>query len=148
MTMTRGLTLLALLSGIGCVAGPGTTPGLAVDVELFAQTASPVVELHCGTSGCHGTPDRPYAVYARSEYRADPGDLLSDPPLNDDELRHNAIASLAFVQDVDDAAASALLRRPLHPAAGGSDHGGGAQFTNAQDPDYLVLAAWVDEVLR
>jgi hypothetical protein len=126
----------------GCVSEPGSTAAPDVDLELFDQLAMPVLALHCAGSGCHGTPDRPLALYARSAWRQDPADLVPDPPLTDDELRHNAMAAFAFV----DAAApedSALLRRPLHPDAGGSDHGGGAQFAEVSDPDYALLLRWV-----
>jgi len=139
--------LVGALLLAGCIDGLGIDGTLAADVDQFAATAWPTMALHCASSGCHGTPERPLALYARSEWRADPADLVADPALTDDELAHNAIASLAFVRDAQDVDAAALLARPLHPEAGGSDHGGGAQFADAEDPDYLALRAWVMEVM-
>lgn len=43
-----------------------------------------------------------------------------------------------------DPASSRLLIHPLAPAAGGDIfHSGGRQFASRNDPDWLVLAAWV-----
>ena len=43
-----------------------------------------------------------------------------------------------------DPASSRLLLHPLAPAAGGDIfHSGGRQFASRNDPDWLVLAAWV-----
>lgn len=40
--------------------------------------------------------------------------------------------------------ASAILRHPLRFEAGGDlSHGGGAQFSSANDPDWQTIAAWV-----
>jgi len=43
-------------------------------------------------------------------------------------------------------AASKLLIHPLSPEAGGEEfHGGGRQFASRNDPDWMVIAAWIRE---
>lgn len=63
---------------------------------------------------------------------------------NDAQTRQNFEAAVAMVVP-GSPAASKLLRHPLARAAGGDVfHGGGQHWATKDDPDWQVLAAWVN----
>lgn len=143
----RTLLCVAALAA-GCVPGGGAQSLPTADRALFDAEVQPRLDLHCGYAGCHGDPGRPWAIYSRSAWRADVGDVLADPPLSTAELDANFDQTRALLFGVAEPLDCLLLNRPLARDAGGSAHGGGVQFTTADDPDYLSLLAWVDGALR
>ena len=137
-----GLVLLA-----GCVepADPSELP--PADFALFADTVQPVYANRCANPSCHGSADRPLALYAAWQYRIDSADLWSPPPISDVELEANFDRSRALLVGLTDPGDSQLLRRPLDPDAGGADHAGGVQFGDDTDADYLAIEAWIEDAL-
>lgn len=140
------LAALALL-GMGCTPAADALALPEADAEEFASRVQPRLGLHCGYVGCHGDPGRPYAVYTRSAWRADPDDVIADPPLTDAELTHNFDMTRALLFGAAEPLDSTFLSRPLARAAGGSAHGGGVQFTTPEEADYRVLLRWVEDAL-
>ena len=141
------MRLVPLALMLGCA--PASTGAALPDADRadFADVVQPRLALHCAYSGCHGDPGRPYAVYARSAWRADPDDVLDDPPLTEAELDANFDQTRALLFGIAEPLDSLLLSRPLARAAGGSGHGGGIQFTDTTDPDYRALETWVQGAL-
>ena len=142
----RSLLLAGLLLA-GCVepVDPDALP--AADYDLFVTTVQPVFVTRCANPSCHGSADRPLALYAEWQFRIDRADLWSPPPLDDDELQRNFDRARAFLVGLQAPEDSQLLRRPLDPAAGGADHAGGVQFGDATDADYQAIHDWIAHAL-
>ena len=128
---------------VGCAPASSGSLLPTLDPETFAVEVQPRYELHCAYVGCHGTPDRPLALYARGAWRSSaedtPEDVFGEAPLRPAELAHNLDQTRAFLASAPDPSRSLLLLRPLAPEAGGSGHGGGVQFASVDDPDYRAL---------
>ncbi len=141
------LPLLASLL-VGCVSGPG---GQVFDIigdhDVFVADIQPILSSRCANPACHGTPARPLGIYATGLHREDPEQTWLDTPLTDDELWANHLRIVPFVAGAPSAAAAPLLARPLAPGSGGSGHGGGVQFFDTDEPEFLTLHAWVDATL-
>lgn len=146
----RASALLAAGATFGaCVDGPGeSTPLPEADFELFVASAQPVLELRCGTPSCHGDAMRPFEVYAPHSHRLDPADDFLDTPLTEEELLRGFDEARAFLTDVDVPEDSLLLRKALHPDAGGAVHAGGVQFLDATDSGYQGIYEWVADALQ
>jgi hypothetical protein len=140
--------LLAALLG-GCVTGPGGQVFTVVgDHDVFIDEVQPVLAARCSNPACHGTRARPLALYATGLHREDPDDTWLDTPLTDDELWANHLRIVPFVAGAPQAATAPLLARPLDPDAGGSGHGGGVQFFDPDEPEFIALQAWVSTALE
>jgi hypothetical protein len=62
-----------------------------------------------------------------------------------DEQSHKNFESASTLVVPGDLAKSRLLLQPLAPQAGGNAyHSGGRQFENKNDPDWKILAEWVN----
>ncbi len=136
------VAVLALLACASCLDAPAPQDLPRAELAPFVDQAQPVLEARCANPSCHGTGERPLAVFAVRRYRLDAGDTHVDAPLTDEELRLNLLRAALFTVDVPHARDSLLLVKPL------SGHADVDVFTSAEEYDYRRLEAWVDEVLR
>jgi len=113
----------------------------------FELDVQPILAAGCANPSCHGTPDRPLEVYATFLHREDPADVHLDEPLSDEEMRLNRLRFCAFLVDLDDAADAAVVSKPLHPDAGGTDHVGGWLYGDTEEPDYITLLRWAQDAI-
>ncbi len=114
--------------------------GPETDLERFVADVQPVFENRCASPSCHGTAERPLALYAPRLYREDPERIWLDEPLTDDELAANHRRARGFLSEIADE--SLLLRKPLHEDAGGCWHDGDEQFHDTAEPEYLDVLEW------
>ena len=62
----------------------------------------------------------------------------------EEQTRKNFDTVAKIVQAVDDPLTAKILLHPLAPEAGGDAfHSGGRQFASKNDPDWKIIAAWV-----
>src|ERR1700692_591405 len=62
----------------------------------------------------------------------------------EEQTRKNFDTVAKIVQAVDDPLTAKILMHPLAPEAGGDAfHSGGRQFASKNDPDWKIIAAWV-----
>jgi hypothetical protein len=62
----------------------------------------------------------------------------------EDQTRRNFDTVSKIVQAADDPMTAKILVHPLAPEAGGDAfHSGGRQFASKNDPDWKIIAAWV-----
>lgn len=139
--------LIALVLGawpaLGC--GADTLEGIEpqLDFDVFVERVQPVLDRGCSNPGtCHGSEQRPLALYSRRANRLVAADVFVDPPLSSDELRANFERSLSFV-DVAHPERSELLTKPLAPSAGGMGHRGGTVFVDTTDREYQEVLRWI-----
>jgi hypothetical protein len=125
----------------GTASGPAT-PRRALDFEVFKTRVQPILlakrEGHARCYVCHsqGTPFRLQAL--------SPGATT----WNEEESRRNFEAIQRLVVP-GDPTASRLLMLPLaHEAGGDPFHPGGKCWTSRDDPEWKVLAEWVQSSSR
>jgi|SRR5436190_11143129 hypothetical protein len=110
-----------------------------LDYGFFTSRVEPIFlkkrETHARCYTCHSESNNAFRLEKLS-----PGSNF----WSDEQSRKNfqSASSLAVPGDRDK---SRLLLQPLAPQAGGNPyHSGGRQFANRDDPDWKVLAQWVD----
>lgn len=123
-----------------------------LDRDYFRCRVQPILDGSCAMLECHGDEERPLRVFSRNRLRLDLAATKSSTglglPLSEPELDANYESAASFaVSPPED---SLLVRKPLDESAGGYLHDGrelydeGDVFADAEDPDYLVLLAWLD----
>jgi len=137
----RRLAPLVLLLA-ACGPTPRSVPLEVGDLGFFALRVQPHLAERCGSAGCHGRPDRPFAIYAPGQHRSDPDRAWLDEPLTFEELEENARRTAAFGIG-DDPFATLIVRKPLSVDDGGLWHGGGTVFGARNDEDCRALTAWL-----
>lgn len=144
----RRLVLAAALAGCPSNLDAPVTPA-ELDRPLFDCKVQPVLTKLCSQLACHGAPGRLFRVYARNRLRDRGDETQRNVFLRSEERAHNFEAARAFV-DVAHSERSLLLSKPLEQAAGGSFHrgatlyGGANVFPDTSDPDYQIIAHWID----
>jgi len=110
-----------------------------LDYGFFTSRVEPIFlkkrDTHARCYTCHSESNNAFRLEKLS-----PGSNF----WSDEQSRKNfqSASSLAVPGDRDK---SRLLLQPLAPQAGGNPyHSGGRQFANRDDPDWKVLAQWVD----
>jgi hypothetical protein len=146
-----------LLTGCDQVQNPVLEPR-DLDEAFFSCDVQPVLARECSFPGCHGSTERPFAVYSpgrmrmSAEYglarRATPAEDIEagvHPSLTPVERNANYVQAMAFVRPDGSRQASQLLTRPLTVAAGGVYHApGGDIFQSPSDPGYTTILRWLD----
>ena len=130
---------LALFVLLSTACGP--PPALderAAPEGVFARTAGPALEHHCGAPPCHGNEARPLRVYAPGTLRADPSRVHRDEPLSADEVRANERRAQAFLSEAPSALDALVLAKPLGRVA----HLGGVLCDGPTDTPCAELLAW------
>ena len=104
---------------------------------------------NCSQLACHGATARYFRIYARNRLRDDNDEAGRNAVMREAERAHNYDAARAFV-DLAHPDRSLLLRKPLEQAADGLFHrgatlyGGTDVFPDPTDPEYQVIAQWID----
>jgi hypothetical protein len=120
------------------VLGSAGAGAQTLDYQVFKSRVEPVFLMkrpgHARCVSCH--------VDAATAFR-----LQKLPPgaatWPEDQSRKNFEAASRLVTP-GDPSSSRLLKHPLSPEAGGDKfHGGGHQFASPEDPEYKVIAAWI-----
>jgi len=157
MSARAALALLAVGSAL-CACQPDfnvPVAGPKVDEPYFRCHVQPVLTKNCSMFACHGadgtngTGARYFQLYARSRLRpAALPEAMRNSTFTQAEYAAN-FAAAADMINLDSPDDSLLLRKPLDQSAGGYFHRGadlygqGNVFLSRDDPDYVVLAAWV-----
>ncbi len=120
-------------------AGSAIGQDKTLDYGFFTSRVEPIFlkkrDTHARCYTCHSESNNAFRLEKLS-----PGSNF----WSDEQSRKNfqSASSLAVPGDRDK---SRLLLQPLAPQAGGNPyHSGGRQFANRDDPDWKVLAQWVD----
>ncbi len=129
----------AVLATAALVSQPALRAAPALDYEFFKARVEPVFlqkrDGHTRCYVCHAESNNAF----RLERLADGASGWSE-----EQSRKNfAMASLLV--NPGDPATSRLLQQPLAPEAGGNVfHSGGRQFASRDDPNWKILADWVN----
>jgi hypothetical protein len=150
--VNRRATIVLLALAAGCQSLEETVAAPLLDESAFRCEVEPVLAARCAFYPCHGSPLRPFRVYAPNRLRLDPprpptGYRLGEP-LTAAEHRANyeMARQLAYQPDFD---GSLLLLKPLAVEAGGLFHGGrtlygGADvFDSPSDRGYRLIERWL-----
>lgn len=140
------LAALAALVVVGC--GPSDAPPEQLpspDYEQFSTSVQPLLIEGCANpSGCHGSPHRPFALYAPGAHRKDRADTYSTDGLTDEETRANYDRTRSF--GVDDGSGPPLLTKPLAEDAGGVEHlDGGDVYSSTDNRHFQTLRDWLED---
>ena len=140
--MAAALAVVAL----GCDVPPDEVVVPEPDPAVFRDDVYPILLRDCAFSGCHGDPERFFAVFGpgRTRLRAET-DL--DAPVTTEELAVSYARAQSMLLSPGGIQRAPLVRKPLAEAAGGvrhrgTDPWGGAIFPSKQDPRFVVLAQW------
>ena len=101
-----------------------------VAYQRFVDQVQPVLRANCSSTFCHG--DRLRSLYLTC------GDT-------EEEKRWNFFVSTWHI--ATPTTLSELLRRPLAMDRGGDFHVGGDVFESADDPGYLALRGWIEDLV-
>jgi hypothetical protein len=147
--MTDFYRLLVAMLASSLVGCGGDAPELViaqVDFPAFQSQVYPVLLRDCSFIACHGSSERFFQVYGPGRARLDP---VTNPldEVTMDELIQTYNRALSMI-DVQDPAASLLLRKPLALSAGGTGHEGVDAwmrnvYASKQELGYVALEAWV-----
>ena len=134
---SRFTTLIAFAAGIGVTAGSAAQP---LDYEFFKNRVEPVFlkkrEGHTRCYVCHVESNNAFRLE-----RIEPGAVF----WTEEQSRRN-FQTVSALTVAGEPSASRLLMQPLAPEAGGNAfHSGGRQFASKNDPDWEILAQWINE---
>ncbi len=110
---------------------PDAPPADEALYRSFVENVNEPLVRRCGGGNCHGV---------------EIADLYVSCGETEQQKRINFWFALQFVNDP--ASASELLDRPLSMRRGGTFHEGGDVFADVDDPDYLALRRWAEEVVE
>ena len=142
--MRKGLFHVALGLLVFLAGAEGAQQAPSLDYEVFKTQVQPIfLKKRPGHARC-------YACHALGAGEGGPTGVLRLQVLSpgattwdEEQSRKNFEAILAKVVP-GNLKASRLLIHPLRYESGGDQwHGGGGQFSSANDPDWQILAAWV-----
>lgn len=122
-----------------CTRGSGSHRGFDPDrepadvesFESFVRDVQPVLVERCAGSSCHGSPV---------------ADLSLRCGESEAERRWNYFSTVAHLDTTP--ALSELLRRPLAKQRGGTFHEGGTIFESTDDPGYVALRRWAEQLVE
>ena len=110
---------------------PMNLPGPPSSFDRFRTQVQPVLRETCVGSTCHSSPI---------------ADLYLACGDTDAEVRWNYWIAVQHLSDP--VSTSPLLRRPLTQLRGGVWHEGGPVFGSAEDPGYLAIRDWAEELVE
>ena len=131
MTLIWALTALLIQS-------PASAGTVALDFEYYKMQVQPIfLEKRPGFTRC--------VVCHAGEQRVGFLEALSPDAMTWDEVQSRRnFESVSQLVVPGDPLVSRLLMHPLEPAAGGDEfHNGGRQFSSQDDPQFQIIAAWV-----
>jgi hypothetical protein len=131
MTLIWALTALLIQS-------PASAGTVALDFEYYKTQVQPIfLEKRPGFTRC--------VVCHAGEQRVGFLEALSPDAMTWDEVQSRRnFESVSQLVVPGDPLVSRLLMHPLEPAAGGDEfHNGGRQFSSQDDPQFQIIAAWV-----
>src|SRR5262245_20692642 len=133
LVVVAALLAAAAASSIASRAAP------ALDYEFFKQRVQPIFlqkrDGHTRCYVCHAESNNAF----RMERLAPGASTWSE----EQARKHFEMASILL--NPGDPATSRLLQQPLAPEAGGNVfHSGGRQFASKDDPNWKILADWVN----
>ena len=131
MTLIWALTALLIQS-------PASAGTVALDFEYYKMQVQPIfLEKRPGFTRC--------VVCHAGEQRVGFLEALSPDAMTWDEVQSRRnFESVSKLVVPGDPLVSRLLMHPLEPAAGGDEfHNGGRQFSSQDDPQFQIIAAWV-----
>lgn len=131
------VALLVLASLFGCESNPTVDRD-----EYFRTEVVPVLEGRCGAGVCHGI--SPQARAAGEDLQEESFLFHTDQAGRITNWRQARRESLRFVNTVEDADFSTLIRKPLPRVYGGLAHGGYDNFVSPDDPALSVLRKWIE----
>lgn len=150
MKSSRSSFLLGALCVLGVAPGCELEEDVVevpvADPLVFRDEVYPILLGDCGFTGCHGNPDRFFAVFGTARARLDPATDL-DAPVTPEELAVSYTRARSMLISPDGVKRAPLLRKPLALDDGGvghkgSDPWGNALFPSKDDPRFQTLAAW------
>jgi hypothetical protein len=109
---------------------PNVAPTDVTSYQTFVAAVQPVLLMRCAGSTCHGN---------------NTADLYLSCGQSEAEKRWNFFVAVAHVDS--SASLSELLRRPLSKQRGGTFHEGGTIFASTDDPGYIALRKWIDDMI-
>ena len=137
--MISGRLGMVIVLAVALHANPAPATGQSLDFEFFKTRVEPIFLKkrtgHARCYVCHSQGSNAFRLEGLS-----PGAKF----WTEEQSRRNfEVASALVVPGVPDS--SRLLLQPLAPEAGGNVyHSGGRQFTSKNDPDWKILAQWVN----
>ena len=137
--MTSGRLGMVITVAVALQAAPAFAADTNLDYGFFKTRVEPVFLKkrpgHARCAMCHVDANNAFKLQKLSEKKA---------AWAEQESRKNfALASALVTPGNPDT--SHLLMYPLAPEAGGSTyHSGGRQFATKNDPDWKIIAAWVN----
>jgi len=142
------LACIACIACIACAADGTDEPWAlpALDTHYFTCEVQPVLAARCAFLACHGSRQRPLAVYAVQRLRLEVPWSDQAQPLSDVEVSLNYRAALGFAATEDPRRRPLFLGKPLDSDAGGYYHRGKALygdqdvFLDELDRGYRLLA--------
>ena len=150
MRRATALTVFACLAlPVSCLDHLRDAQPLAeLDEPFFRCRVQPVLTKNCAALLCHGDDRRFLRLYARNRLRLGGTEAERNALLRDSERAFNFASARGFVEP-GSVEQSLLLQKPLEQNAGGFYHGGAVEygrgdvFLDREDPDFRVLADWV-----
>lgn len=135
--------LVGCALSLGCALPTSETTALPQPSRArFAEESGPILAGRCGDFACHGTPERPFALYAVGRRRMAPADAIAREPLREAEIDANWRATLGFL-DAPRGRDTTLVRKALG-IGGPGGHAGGAVFEAQSDPECRAIIAWIE----
>jgi hypothetical protein len=144
--MVIRVALLIAVAGCAIDNPPAAIP--ALDRAAFRCTVQPVLAARCAFAACHGTRERPLALYAPGRERFQVGWDRPTAPITTAELDANFALASGFTTTTA-TGEPWLLAKPLAVGEGGYYHRGadlyaaGDVFATRDDIGYRAIAAWI-----
>jgi hypothetical protein len=138
MSRRRSNTMAMVLAA---ACGPAVVPRAApsLDYQFFTQRVEPVfLKKRAGHTRC-------YVCHSESNNAFRLEKLAPGASSWSEEQSRRNFENASTLVNPGDPATSRLLLQPLAPEGGGNAfHSGGRQFASKSDPDWKILAQWVD----
>jgi hypothetical protein len=135
----RRSSAMAMVLAAAC--GPAIVPRAApsLDYQFFTQRVEPVfLKKRAGHTRC-------YVCHSESNNAFRLEKLAPGASSWSEEQSRRNFENASTLVNPGDPATSRLLLQPLAPEGGGNAfHSGGRQFASKSDPDWKILAQWVD----